>query len=669
MKNSLKQLLRRPGRAILFFLLMAASTLLLVFGAAMYMQNQIRIDSLDESFTTVGYISQQPKDKGGSFNPVFWDYGEEGIIYPDTLDFEGADYIVPPESRPYYLACIEGAWVEGGNRDSIAVDDNINLLEFRVKGPNPENPYLIEAELTKILEGSGQVLKLNLYEGDADSRASISYMPCDLEIGETMNFVEFWLEEGELEPGKTYVGLLTHNTANPLSDVSVMDRDGKMVGLNALGDYYAALSSPGTSLVDRRGNPVESDIFNTDENGRSSGFVEVTPGYYDEGGAFEAWRSLTTENEMKKLTHPVLPVSDPNLLTFHRRNIANIRGREITEEEYASGARVCMVAKEFAQKNLLYEGDKITLPLIGSLYGYQEINEFGSTTRFSLPVQHLLDAQGKPLEPFFEAEYEIVGIFDPRYRCEELTYSDLIIVPSRSIEGSDEGHILYAGAMDDSNTSFMIPNGSIEEFDAALREAVPEAERLDIYYDDMGYARSVENLNDAKKTAALLFAVGVLAAGAIIALLLYFFVVMEKKRTAVERSLGMTKGQCRISLMAGLMVLSLAATAIGSVGAGVLLDRVDAYSLEQAQAQSAKMEEGRVVDWNLGGIYNFSAKYSPWAMWDVQGNKAELQKIEAPAGVFMAAPLALDLLVLLLGLCLIGRSLRIEPLLLLNAKQ
>ncbi|MCI9193897.1 MAG: hypothetical protein HFE92_11060 [Acutalibacter muris] len=70
MKNSLKQLLRRPGRAILFFLLMAASTLLLVFGAAMYMQNQIRIDSLDESFTTVGYISQQPKDKGGSFNPV-----------------------------------------------------------------------------------------------------------------------------------------------------------------------------------------------------------------------------------------------------------------------------------------------------------------------------------------------------------------------------------------------------------------------------------------------------------------------------------------------------------------------------------------------------------------------------------------------------------------------
>lgn len=262
-----------------------------------------------------------------------------------------------------------------------------------------------------------------------------------------------------------------------------------------------------------------------------------------------------------------------------------------------------------------------------------------------------------------------MGIFEPRYRCEELIYSDLIIVPEKSIEGSDEGHIIYAGAMDECNTSFMIPNGSIDAFDAALMEAVPQASRLDIYYDDMGYARSVENLQDAKKTAALLFAVGLLSAGSIIALLLYFFVVMEKKRTAIERSLGMTRGQCRVSIMAGLMVLSLAATALGSVGASVLLDRVDAYSVEQAQAQSAQVSEGAIVDWNLGGIYNFSAKYSPWAMWDVSGNRTELQSVDAPLGVFMAAPLMLDLMVLLLGLTLIGRSLRIEPILLLNAKE
>lgn len=668
MKNSLKQLLRRPGRAILFFLLMAASTLLLVFGAAMYMQNQMRVDALDESFTTVGYVSQQPKDKGGSAypDPELWDYGEEGIIYPEALDFEGADYITPPESRPYYLACIEGAWTANDNYFIEGQDDNINLLEFKVKGPSKENQHMIAAELTKILSGSGQIEQAKVFEGTAESWASVSYRLEDLEIGQTLNFVKYWLKEGELEPGKTYVSLLQHVPGNPAygGATSITLDNGENVPLSELVDYYTAYGTPGTSLVDRHGNPVES-VFS--ESDGSSGFIEVTSDF-DES-SLDLWNGLMREREMKQLVHPVLPISDPNMLSFHRRNVANVRGREITEEEYASGARVCMVAKEFAQKNLLYEGDKITLPLIGSLYGYQPVSDYGSTSRFILPVRHLLDAEGRPLEPFFEAEYEIVGIFEPRYRCEELTYSDLIIIPSRSVEGSDEGHILYAGAMDDSNTSFMIPNGRIDTFDAALREAVPDASRLDIYYDDMGYARSVENLSDAKKTAALLFAVGMLAASAIIALLLYFFVVIEKKRTAVERSLGMTKGQCRVSLMAGLMILSLAATAIGSAGAGVLLDRVDAYSMEQAQAQSAKIEEGKVVDWNLGGIYNFSAKYSPWAMWDVQGNKAKLQGIEAPAGVFVAAPLALDLLILLLGLVLIGRSLRIEPILLLNAKE
>ena len=54
-----------------------------------------------------------------------------------------------------------------------------------------------------------------------------------------------------------------------------------------------------------------------------------------------------------------------------------------------------------------------------------------------------------------------------------------------------------------------------------------------------------------------------LAALAILALL-YFFVVKEKKRTAVERSLGMSKRQCRVSLLAGLMILTIIAAGVGA---------------------------------------------------------------------------------------------------------
>ena len=58
-------------------------------------------------------------------------------------------------------------------------------------------------------------------------------------------------------------------------------------------------------------------------------------------------------------------------------------------------------------------------------------------------------------------------------------------------------------------------------------------------------------LRVSRDMSQLLLVGGVLAALAILALLLYFFVVKEKKRTAIERSLGMSKRQCRVSLLAG----------------------------------------------------------------------------------------------------------------------
>ena len=47
MKNSLKQLLRTPVKAVLFFLLMTAATALLVLGANLWAQTQVKIDAAE----------------------------------------------------------------------------------------------------------------------------------------------------------------------------------------------------------------------------------------------------------------------------------------------------------------------------------------------------------------------------------------------------------------------------------------------------------------------------------------------------------------------------------------------------------------------------------------------------------------------------------------------
>ncbi len=60
LKNSLKQLFRTPGKTVLFFLLTAACTLLLVFGSVMLTDTSRRISEVEESFTTIGMVEQDP---------------------------------------------------------------------------------------------------------------------------------------------------------------------------------------------------------------------------------------------------------------------------------------------------------------------------------------------------------------------------------------------------------------------------------------------------------------------------------------------------------------------------------------------------------------------------------------------------------------------------------
>lgn len=58
----IKQLLRQPGKAVLFFLLMAASTMLVVAGAILTIVNNARIQIVKDTYSTVAYVTQFPVD-------------------------------------------------------------------------------------------------------------------------------------------------------------------------------------------------------------------------------------------------------------------------------------------------------------------------------------------------------------------------------------------------------------------------------------------------------------------------------------------------------------------------------------------------------------------------------------------------------------------------------
>ena len=157
----------------------------------------------------------------------------------------------------------------------------------------------------------------------------------------------------------------------------------------------------------------------------------------------------------------------------------------------------------------------------------------------------------------------------------------------------------------------------------------------------------IGGLFNMRYVAIILFAAGLLSALAILVLLLYFFIVKQKKRTAIERSLGMSKNQCRVSLVSGVVVLSAVAVILGTVCSSVLFDKAQTLDL------TGQTE------------HTFSTEYSLWAR---DENAVETEDAENTGVLEVVIPAAMTVLTAGLSVILVNRNLKQEPIELLSAR-
>lgn len=656
MKLSLKHLFRAPVKTLLFFLLMTGCTLLLVFGSVMTVQANQRIAAAENEFSTIGTAEQIPTTKRNVAlqNSCY----KQGLLVPaatydkivpvEALDFEGANYIEAPQKRPCYLSYIQGLNSSSGSGGFQAV----YVMEF---SPLEDWDSYGPAEVS--------VEKLLYSRRTMEARGSLELA----EEGKTITLCNHFCRDfSKLEAGKRYI-------ATVYEDYYTLLDEGK--------NEYVIYTAPFSTQFAADGIPAESsrlEMANNfyEEDGKFAGFVEsdtvaiapwpqtpvyaeeVTENFYQEGGRGEVWQNWAKELEKQYKNHAyfyVLPTNSLETLSlFHKKQTVLKQGRMITSEEFQTGAAVCMLPDSMMVQNLLNVGDKLPLELVCSLHGgWQYPDTFG--VAFS-GTYSTLNAAGQPYQPFWESEYEIVGTYEVtspkalRAGEGELT-EDMLIIPSNSVRASDENNIIFYTPMTKNTASFQIPNGSIEEFEKKLREAVPDAAALTLTFDDNGYSDVMASLRTARMNSILFLIIGALAAVAILILLLYFFIVKQKKRTAIERGMGMTKRQCRASLVAGLLALTIAACALGSVGAAV----VTGFARPAAAEETLDTEE-------------FNTAYSLWA------KKANVQEeleaeAEPPLLAYLAAPLLQCFAVLVLSLLLAGRNLKTKPIELLSTKE
>lgn len=522
-RNSIRQLLRTPIKTSLFLILIFAAGMFLTLGISLWVINNRNIEFYENSFVTIGTVEQRETsiEQGEVWDPVGKEYlivqwPAYGKLIPlSVLDFEGAQYIKKPEKRPHY-ASYNPEYKPEEKYSGLSV---VEVIPQEDGIPNQP----VSVKISRLLYGKqfteGQTIDI-----------------CDPTL----------VDPKPLYKGKTYVLCI--------QAIPVMDGD------QWRSDYYphsVILSNQYDPDGTRRQDDLEEDSL----------YYEVTEDFYNKGIG-KRFLEFIKSMEMGKYSIPVTGTNATILLMpFYNKDAYLIQGRDITDDEYEKGEKVCLIPNKFAKDNNLGVGESINLKLYYADYR-RSAGEY-----FDTGIIAELNAKGEAYSVFEDSEYVIVGIYDTDPGAVNGSYGlakNEVIIPSKSIKNSDANNIIDYGPMKGSTTSFQIPNGSAEEFMNGWGKL--GYDQLEINFYDRGYSKLKAGMDNMKNMSLTLTIVGFVMVVFILLFFSHLFIIKQEKRTAIERSLGMGKGKCMVSLLSGISIILILGSVLGSgAGGGISL--------------------------------------------------------------------------------------------------
>lgn len=529
-ENSMRQLFRMKGRAVLFLLLLIFASGLCSIGRGFLIMNRAKMEAYEDSFMTIGTVEQkadQVKER------MIWDAEDKNYHIFNTsvydsyvplsaLCFEGADYLSGPEKRCFY-----GSYMPAYEMYDMGMSLSEIVEGSPVEDAVPDHP--IAFQVSRVLAGQGGISE-----------------------GHVISFCDHYNPKPEkLYADKTYVMSLTYSPGH--EDQKAFEGDTP--------SEYVPFPVLGSTQVDAEGNKAPDEV---DDDHFCD---EVTEEFY-ESPMGRRWLNIVDTWDNLRHTFPVTGTNDIYLMmAFYNGNAFISQGRAFTEEEYARGDRVCLVSEVFAQREGLAVGDELPLALQYANYGRTAGRAFATNTA---AVFTLINAKGEVYPIFEEGDYKIVGMYGGQAGLRDeygLAYNE-IIIPSRSVKNSDTDNILESGPMTGSSTSFSIANGTIDEYmEKWGRLQIPNVE---ITFYDGGYSELEANINNMKYIARLLLVMGASMVLMVLGYYSWLFILKQKERTAVERCLGFCRTQSFFSLFWGIFLLILVGSVCGSVAGSYL---------------------------------------------------------------------------------------------------
>ena len=262
----------------------------------------------------------------------------------------------------------------------------------------------------------------------------------------------------------------------------------------------------------------------------------------------------------------------------------------ITAEEYASGAKVCMISARTAE----YQGWKIGDTLKLQCYDFDGFYDKTGTRELTAPWYY------RGIDGFFHSgEYEIVGIFgqsevtDMGDTAEEVFYQpwNTIYIPTNSVENAPDEPI------QPSTLTILLQNGSIDAFKAAVEEMGLTEQKTGQYqlkfsYFDAGYDKVKPGLDEMNQNAKLLLGLSAALLAVTMILTAFLFAQQHKHSAGILRMLGGSKKQAFTAILTCAAVVVAAGGIVGTILGGVLTQSVGASIMGDVASTTVALATG-----------------------------------------------------------------------------
>ena len=595
----LKQLFRKPIRTVLYILVLVLLTAFFCTSLNLYMDSRHNLQLANDTYTTIAIMElyADVDSRGNIINDVTKAEDYAGYHALTVYGYDLEPIITAPSVKKYELRARYGAFSE----DNIAVRYNDkkqaipicseDIIRFKIV---PEHQKEAEADkewndVEFVDDGRYRIHTFSFV--DSDTHTSRKY---NLDIVESaINVFDY-----EKLPILFNISLDNIYTTTPLTDTNSLmpsaeyaDKPDCII-LEPNTEYIASISglssssntfNAANSLYKIQTFGVARDKFFRSNYycysiGRSE-YVSCDYPYENPFWIYE-YDELKSKPEMLKKYEQIarayyinsrsFGVMTTNDLTgipaFHLGNMFIPEGRMITEEEYASGAKVCMISTDLAKLQGWNVGDKID-------FSFYEYNNFVNATIWGSRLSPRY-TYTDPDHFFDNGEYEIVGVYNVRPLTGTSAVSasavsvpwNTIYIPEKSLENAPaEEDRPVTGAL----LTIWLENGKIEPFIERMNElGITGAKQGDyearFTFYDQGYSRIQPSLEALSGTAALLL---ILSSSLLViaALLLAFFYAQSQKQSiGTMRLLGCSKARAFVAVMLSALIIAVTGALMGA---------------------------------------------------------------------------------------------------------